>query len=235
MTLCPKLSNPSTVVIVSAKQCEIQRLLMSVVCIRRSHVGADTYIELDQNLQHLRVKERERVRFKRKDGGEDEGVTFCDRGEGDSVKEYLRKPAMTDVVKLYRHHEEKHMFLEMLGRLDCTDGEWFGCPYAYKGKYIRRDHRLSPFILLEAIASQDLWTRNALFGVSWSNNNINVIHQSPLFTDLKTKKALEISFVANDEIEVRGEKNAAGGGKVSQERTGGLEQTVARGEKLVGG
>ncbi|GKC90883.1 hypothetical protein Tco_1151532 [Tanacetum coccineum] len=42
--------------------------------------------------------------------------------------EYLRKLAMTDVVKLYRHHEEKYMFLEMLGSLDCTYGEWFGCP-----------------------------------------------------------------------------------------------------------
>ncbi|GKE01309.1 RNA-directed DNA polymerase, eukaryota [Tanacetum coccineum] len=33
--------------------------------------------------------------------------------------EYLRKPMMTDVVKLYRHHEEKHGFPGMLRSLDC--------------------------------------------------------------------------------------------------------------------
>ncbi|GKE13388.1 ALP1-like protein, partial [Tanacetum coccineum] len=59
--------------------------------------------------------------------------------------EYLRKPTVTDVVKLYRYHEEKHGFLGMLGSLDCTDWEWFGCPYAFKGQYVRRDHGLNPF------------------------------------------------------------------------------------------
>ncbi|GKE10047.1 ALP1-like protein isoform X1 [Tanacetum coccineum] len=72
-------------------------------------------------------------------------------------REFLRKPTVTDVEKLYRHHEEKHGFLGMLGSLDCTDWEWFGCPYAFKGQYVRRDHGSNPFILLEAVASQDLW------------------------------------------------------------------------------
>ncbi|GJX51223.1 ALP1-like protein [Tanacetum coccineum] len=54
--------------------------------------------------------------------------------------EYLRKPTVTDVEKLYRHHEAKHGFPGMLGSLDCTDWEWFGCPYAFKAQYVRRDH-----------------------------------------------------------------------------------------------
>ncbi|GJW98110.1 ALP1-like protein [Tanacetum coccineum] len=111
--------------------------------------------------------------------------------------EYLRKPTMTDVVKLHRHHEEKHGFSRMLGRLDCTDWEWFDCPYGHKGQYVRRDHGPNPFILLEAVASQDLWIWHAFFGVSGSNNDINVLHQSPLFNDLKTERAQEIPFVAN--------------------------------------
>nr|GEW71626.1 hypothetical protein [Tanacetum cinerariifolium] len=37
--------------------------------------------------------------------------------------EYLRKPTVTDVKKLYLHHEEKHEFPGMLGSLDCTDWE----------------------------------------------------------------------------------------------------------------
>ncbi|GKD19977.1 ALP1-like protein [Tanacetum coccineum] len=80
--------------------------------------------------------------------------------------EFLRKPTVTDVEKLYRHHEEKHGFPGMLGSLDCTDWEWFGCPYAFKGQYVRRDHGSNPFILLEAVASQDLWIWHAFFGVA---------------------------------------------------------------------
>ncbi|GKD75755.1 ALP1-like protein isoform X1 [Tanacetum coccineum] len=71
--------------------------------------------------------------------------------------EFLRKPTVTDIEKLYRHHEEKHEFSGMLRSLDCTDWEWFDCPYAFKGQYVRRDHGSNPFILLEAVASQDLW------------------------------------------------------------------------------
>ncbi|GJS91746.1 ALP1-like protein [Tanacetum coccineum] len=71
--------------------------------------------------------------------------------------EYLRKPTMTDVVKLYRHYEETHEFRGMLRSLDCIDWEWFGCPDAYKGQNVKRDHGSNPFILLKVVASQDLW------------------------------------------------------------------------------
>nr|GEX69447.1 hypothetical protein [Tanacetum cinerariifolium] len=81
--------------------------------------------------------------------------------------EYLRKPMMTDVVKLYRHHEETQGFSGMLESLDF-------------------------------VASQDLWILDAFFGVSGSNNDINILHQSSLFNDLKTGRAPEILFVAND-------------------------------------
>nr|GEV81591.1 hypothetical protein [Tanacetum cinerariifolium] len=92
---------------------------------------------------------------------------------------------------------KKHGFPGMLGSLDCTDWEWFGCPYAFKGQYVRRDHCSNPFILLEAVVSQDLWIWQAFFGVVGSNNDINVLYQSSLFNDLKTGRALEIPFVAN--------------------------------------
>nr|GEX20924.1 hypothetical protein [Tanacetum cinerariifolium] len=54
--------------------------------------------------------------------------------------EYLRKPTVTDIEKLYRHHEEKHGFPRMLRSLDCKDWEWFGFSYSFKGQYVRRDH-----------------------------------------------------------------------------------------------
>ncbi|GJU40337.1 ALP1-like protein isoform X1 [Tanacetum coccineum] len=82
---------------------------------------------------------------------------FCNSVMENFGSEYLRKPTVPDVVKLYWHHEEKHGFSGMLGSLDCTDWEWFGCPYAFKGQYVRRDHGPNSFILLEVVASQDLW------------------------------------------------------------------------------
>nr|GEU58695.1 hypothetical protein [Tanacetum cinerariifolium] len=54
--------------------------------------------------------------------------------------EFLRKPTLTDVERLYAFHENKHGFPGMLGSLDCTDGAWFGCPIAHKAQYCRRDH-----------------------------------------------------------------------------------------------
>ncbi|GJQ92897.1 RNA-directed DNA polymerase, eukaryota [Tanacetum coccineum] len=84
--------------------------------------------------------------------------------------EFMRKPTVTDIEKLYRHHEEKHGFPGMLGSLDCTDWEWFGCPLVDMACF--------------------LWC-------SRSNNDINVLYQSPLFNILKTGRAPKILFVAN--------------------------------------
>ncbi|GJZ97065.1 ALP1-like protein isoform X1 [Tanacetum coccineum] len=123
---------------------------------------------------------------------------FCQAVREIYGPEFLRKSTVTDIEKFYRHHEEKHGFPGMLGSLDCTDWEWFGCLYAFKAQYVRRDHGPNPFILLEAVASQYLWTWHAFFGVSGSNNDINVLYQSHLFNNLKTGRALEILFVAND-------------------------------------
>nr|GEY34915.1 hypothetical protein [Tanacetum cinerariifolium] len=77
--------------------------------------------------------------------------------------EYLRKPTVTDIEKLYRNHKKKHGFSGMLGSLDCSGSGL-----------------------------------HAFFGVAGSNNDINVLYQSPLFNDLKTGRAQEIPFVAND-------------------------------------
>nr|GEX54006.1 hypothetical protein [Tanacetum cinerariifolium] len=88
----------------------------------------------------------------------------------------------------------------MLGSLDCTYCEWFGCPYAYKAQYVRGDHGPDPFILLEVVVSQDLWIWHTFFSVVGSNHDINILHQSPLFNDLKIEKVPEISFVANSTI-----------------------------------
>ncbi|CAH1448499.1 unnamed protein product [Lactuca virosa] len=45
----------------------------------------------------------------------------------------------------------------MLGSLDCLQWAWGCCPNAHKGQYTRGDHGY-PAVILEAVASHDLWT-----------------------------------------------------------------------------
>ncbi|GJT79979.1 putative nuclease HARBI1 [Tanacetum coccineum] len=71
-------------------------------------------------------------------------------------EEFLRKPTYTDIEKLYAYHNEKHGFPGMLGSIDCTDWPWAHCPVAFKAQFSRGDHGPDPFILLEAIAFNDL-------------------------------------------------------------------------------
>ncbi|GJW20714.1 ALP1-like protein [Tanacetum coccineum] len=114
------------------------------------------------------------------------------------------RPTYTDMKKLYAHHDEKHGFPGMLGSIDCIGWPWENCPVAYRAQFCRGDHGPDPFILLEVIASNDLWIWHAFFGVYGMNNDMNVLRQSPLFNDLKSGKAPDVPFVANNVLYKRG-------------------------------
>nr|GEZ33265.1 hypothetical protein [Tanacetum cinerariifolium] len=58
--------------------------------------------------------------------------------------EFLRKPTITDIERLYAVHVNKHGMPRMVASLDCTDWAWFGCPIAHKAQYCRRDHCKAP-------------------------------------------------------------------------------------------
>ncbi|GJT16930.1 S-formylglutathione hydrolase [Tanacetum coccineum] len=90
--------------------------------------------------------------------------------------EFLRRHSYTDVEKFYAYHEEKHWFLRMLRSIGCTGWLWANSSNTYLAQYRRGDHELNLFILLEAVASQYLWIKRALFRVSAPNNNVNVLY-----------------------------------------------------------
>ena len=71
-------------------------------------------------------------------------------------KKNLCKPIIVDIQKLYAVHEARHGFPGMLGSLDCTHWAWANCPVAWRGQLMRGDHE-HPTIMLEAVASHDLW------------------------------------------------------------------------------
>jgi hypothetical protein len=51
--------------------------------------------------------------------------------------------------------------------------------------------------MLEADASYDLWIWHALFGVAGSNNDINILNQSPQFSDAIDGRAPGSRFYSN--------------------------------------
>ncbi|XP_020272171.1 uncharacterized protein LOC109847350 [Asparagus officinalis] len=74
--------------------------------------------------------------------------------------EYLRTPNVDDVARLLQKGEER----------------------AWTGQYSGRHG--GPTIILEVVASYDLWIWHAYFGLPGSNNDINVLQSSNLFDNL---------------------------------------------------
>jgi hypothetical protein len=67
----------------------------------------------------------------------------------------------------------------MLGSVDCMYWEWRNCPSSWKGMFTGGGKH--PTMILEAVASYDLWIWHAYFGMPGSYNDINVLHRSNLF------------------------------------------------------
>jgi hypothetical protein len=92
--------------------------------------------------------------------------------------EYLRPPNENDIARLLTIGEQRG-FPGMIGSVDCMHWKWKNCPTAYQGMYC--GHVKEPTIVLEAVASTDLWIWHAFFGLPGSFNDINVLHISYLF------------------------------------------------------
>ena len=69
--------------------------------------------------------------------------------------EYLRRPNNEDIERLLQMGATRG-FPGMLGSIDYMHWEWKNCAVAWKGQFCRGDYR-NLTIILEAVASQDLW------------------------------------------------------------------------------
>jgi len=108
--------------------------------------------------------------------------------------EYLRSPNEVDTARLLALGEQKG-FPGMLGSIDCMLWAWKNCPVALQGQY--KGHVEKPTIILEAVASNDLWIWHAFFGMPGSHNDINVLHRSHLFAKLAEGTAPEVNYTIN--------------------------------------
>lgn len=84
-------------------------------------------------------------------------------------------------------------FLGMLGLVDYMHWEWKIYPVSWKGQFTRGDHG-KPTIMLELVASHDLWILHGFFGVASANNDINILNQSYLFNDVLQGEALAVEY-----------------------------------------
>ena len=83
----------------------------------------------------------------------------------------------------------------MLGSIDCMHWNWKNCLAAWKGQYCGYIHE--PTIILEAVASYDLWIWHAFFGLLGSNNDINVLERSHIFSNLAKGCAPAVHYSIN--------------------------------------
>ncbi|KAL0006319.1 hypothetical protein SO802_013880 [Lithocarpus litseifolius] len=109
-------------------------------------------------------------------------------------KEYLRSTNNEDIARLLANGE-RHGFPGMLESIDCMHWKWKNCPTTWKGQY--SGHIREPTIFLEAVASFDLWIWHAFFGLPGSNNDINVLERSPIFSELEQGRALAVNYSIN--------------------------------------
>ncbi|KAF7131762.1 hypothetical protein RHSIM_Rhsim09G0030600 [Rhododendron simsii] len=109
-------------------------------------------------------------------------------------EEYLRSPNATDVARLLAVGELRG-FPGMLGSLDCMHWEWKNCPTAWQGIYTGHAHK--PTLILEAIASYDLWIWHANFELPRSHNDLNVLDRSSLFDEFSLGRTPPVNYTIN--------------------------------------
>ncbi|CAA7027587.1 unnamed protein product [Microthlaspi erraticum] len=108
---------------------------------------------------------------------------------------YLRAPTQDDLQRILQV-SEKRGFPGMIGSIDCMHWEWKNCPTAWEGQFTRGDKGTTT-VILEAVASHDLWIWHAFFGCPGTLNDINVLDRSPLFDDDEQGNAPKVNSFVN--------------------------------------
>jgi len=107
---------------------------------------------------------------------------------------YLRPPNEAETARLLQHSAD-HGFPGMLGSIDCMHWAWDKCPTGWQGFY--KGHCKRPTVILEAIATHDLWISHAFFGLPGALNDIQVVQRSPVFDGIATNTTPAVNFIVN--------------------------------------
>ncbi len=88
--------------------------------------------------------------------------------------EYRREPTRGDIKRELCINGERG-FPGMFGSLDCTHIVWKNCPAAWHGQFQGKEGKAT--IVIEAVATQDLWCWHSYIGTAGSNNDINIVNR----------------------------------------------------------
>ncbi|CAL8113317.1 unnamed protein product [Prunus armeniaca] len=124
-------------------------------------------------------------------------VRFYDAVENLYTREYLRKPTPRDLQRLLQKGEARG-FPGMIRSINCMHWQWKNCPTAWQGEYGNRKGQKS--IILEAVASFDCWVWHAFFGVAGSQNDLNVLSQSPVFDEVLRGHSPQVTYQINNTV-----------------------------------
>ncbi|CAL9020111.1 unnamed protein product [Prunus brigantina] len=86
----------------------------------------------------------------------------------------------------------------MIGSIYYMHWQWKNCPTAWQGDYGNRKGQKS--IILEVVTGFDTWVWHAFFGVASSQNNLNVLGQSPVFNDVLRGEGPNITYQINNTV-----------------------------------
>jgi hypothetical protein len=110
------------------------------------------------------------------------------------VPKYMRLPNEQDTARLFAIGASRG-FPGMLRSIDCKHWSWKNYPTTWHAMY--RGHKKEPTIILEAVASKDLWIWHAFFGMPGSHNDINMLQRSPIFARLAEGEGPQVNYNIN--------------------------------------
>ncbi|XP_026433618.1 uncharacterized protein LOC113331048 [Papaver somniferum] len=108
-------------------------------------------------------------------------------------EEYFRSPNQDDINRISVENKSRG-FPGMLGSVDCMYWPWKNYPSSCAGYYA--SYKGEPTIVLEGVATYDMWFWHAYFGSPGSNNDLNVLNTSPLFDGIFDELAPKVDFQA---------------------------------------
>ena len=107
---------------------------------------------------------------------------------------FLRAPTPQDYERLLDENARRG-FPGMVGSLDCMKWIWQNCSTSWRGSFQGKSGK--PTVVLEAIASYDLYIWHAFIGMPGASNDINVMDASPLIAEYLDDKAPAYSYTVN--------------------------------------